>query len=154
VSARNAALVEIIEPGLAALGYELVHTEFVGSGGGGDATLRVFIDAPDGITVDDCAAASRHLGVVLDAEDPIPGQYNLEISSPGVDRPLSKPEHFQRFAGERVRVQLYAHHLGRRKFLGMMTEADEQGIVVEVDGEPYELAYDQIDKARLEPEFD
>lgn len=140
---------KIVEPGLAALGYELVDVDYFS---GGDATLRVYIDAEDGITVDDCASASRHISTVLDAEDPIAGQYNLEVSSPGIERPLVKPEHYAKFVGERVRVKLYSHHMGRRKFLGEMTEVDENGIVIDVDGEPYELTFDQIEKARLQPD--
>lgn len=145
------ALTDIVEPAAAAVGYELVDLEFVSHEG--EPILRIYIDGPEGITVDDCAKASRHIGVVLDAEDPISGNYYLEVSSPGIERPLVKPAHFEQFKGERVRVQLYTHHMGRKRFLGQMTDVDDNGIVIDVDGEPYELTFDQIEKARLQPEY-
>ena len=93
--------------------------------------------------MDDCEQVSRNVSAYLDVEDPISGQYTLEVSSPGIDRPLVKPEHFQRFVGERVKVKLMSHHMGRKRFTGQLVAAqdqddDEAGIVVEVDGEPIE----------------
>jgi len=139
------ALWSILEPGVQASGFEIVELEFAGSA----AVLRVFIDGPEGIGVDDCARVSRQLSTILDVEDPIAGNYTLEVSSPGIDRPLVKPEHFVEAIGETVRVQTSLHHLGRRRFLGRLSEAGADSIVVEVDGEAYELDYQQIEKAKL-----
>ena len=142
---------KLLDPTVDALGYELVHLEF--STAGGDSILRVYIDAPGGIRVDDCEAVSRHLSAVLDAEDALHSAYLLEVSSPGLDRPLVKPEHFRRFAGSRAKIVLNAGVRGRRRFTGELREAGERGVVIEVDGERYELAYDDIDTARLAPVF-
>ncbi len=86
-------LIELLEPTIESMGYELVHMEFSGS------TLRLYIDAPGGIEVDDCAQVSRQVSAIMDVEDPLKNAYNLEVSSPGLDRPLVKPAHFQRFTG-------------------------------------------------------
>src|SRR4030042_5683453 len=92
-----ASLRVLLEPAVAALGFELVDTEF--SGSGRQAVLRIYIDKPDGVTVDDCALVSRQVSAILDVEDPITGQYMLEVSSPGLDRPMVKRADFQRFGG-------------------------------------------------------
>lgn len=147
-----AALREILEPPTEALGYELVHLEV--SGRGRDSILRLYIDAPGGIQLEDCELVSRQLGTVLDVEDPIHVGYTLEVSSPGLDRPLVKPDHFRRFLGSRVKVNMHGYIMGRRRFTGILREADEDRAVVEVDGEPYELPYDEMDSARLVPEFE
>ena len=139
----------LLEPPVDALGYELLHLEF--SSEGGNHVLRVYIDAPGGIRVDDCAAVSRQLSAVLDVEDVLPSAYALEVSSPGLDRPLVKPEHFRRFAGSRARVVLRTPMDGRRRFSGQLLEAGEGCVVMQVDGERYELAYDDMETARLEP---
>lgn len=139
------ALWTILEPGVASLGFEIVELEF----GGSAATLRLFIDGPDGVTIDDCARVSRQVSAILDVADPIAGNYTLEVSSPGIDRPLVKPEHFVAAVGETVRVETSVHHMGRRRFLGHLAEAGDLSIVVEVDGEAYELEYQQIDRAKL-----
>ena len=91
---------------------------------------------------------------VMDVEDPVKNAYTLEVSSPGMDRPLVKPEHFQRFKGEKARIMMHTHVLGRRKFLGVLMEADADQVVMEADGEIYELPYVLMDSARLEPVFD
>ncbi len=134
-----------------ALGYELLHLEF--SAVGGNRVLRVYIDAPGGIGVDDCEAVSRQLSAVLEVEDALPPACALEVSSPGLDRPLVKPEHFRRFAGSRAKIVLNAPLGGRRRFTGELLEAGEGCVVLEVDGERYELAYDDMDTARLDPVF-
>lgn len=139
------ALWSILEPGVAALGFEIVELEF----GGSSAVLRIFIDSPNGVGVEDCATVSRQVSAILDVEDPIAGNYTLEVSSPGVDRLLVKPEHYADVVGETVRVETAVHHLGRRNFLGTLSEAGDEGIVVEVDGEAYELSYQQINRAKL-----
>lgn len=145
----------LLEPLVEDLGYELILVELTG---GGSRVLRLYIDAPGGVLLEDCEEVSRSVGAYLDVEDPISGNYNLEVSSPGVDRPLVKPGHFQRFTGQRVKIRVAQHHMGRRRFTGLLVEADdaeasEAGIVVDVDGEQYEFAYREIDNARLDPDL-
>ncbi len=141
---------KLLEPLVEDLGYELVLVELAGSG---QRTLRLFVDAPGGIMLDDCETVSRNVSALLDVDDPIAGKYVLEVSSPGLERPLVRIEHFQRFVGERVKVRLLRHHLGRKRFTGTLSEADDDGIVVEVDGEAYEITYSDIESAKLAPEF-
>jgi ribosome maturation factor RimP len=148
---RLTKLRALLEPPVEALGYELLHLEFAGNKGG---TLRLYIDAPGGIEVDDCESVSRQVSMVLDVEDPVEDSYTLEVSSPGLDRPLVKPDHFRRFAGEKVRIVMHTHVLGRRRFTGLLVEADEMKAEVEVDGESYTLPYDQMESARIEPVFE
>jgi len=142
----------LLEPSVTALGYELVAVELIGSGA--DRTLRVYIDGPQGITVEDCAKVSRQVSAVLDVEDPISGSYMLEVSSPGLDRPLVRAGDFQRFRGSLVKVKAREAVLGRKNFTGVLSEAGADSIVVEVDGEPYELALANIERARLVPDLD
>ena len=149
MSASIEKLIELLEPTVEDLGYELVHLEFGSQGR--DRVLRIYIDAPGGIQVDDCATVSRQLSVVLDVEDPVSQGYLLEVSSPGLDRPLAKPAHFKQFVGQPVRVVMHGHVLGRRRLMGPLIEALDHLAVVEVDGEEYELEYADMESARLEP---
>jgi ribosome maturation factor RimP len=138
---------QLLEPAIERLGYELVDLEVrLGSGNG---LVRVFIDKPDGIDLDDCEKVSLAVSALLDVEDPVPGNYNLEVSSPGLDRKLTKPAHFQRFAGETVKVQMRFPIEGRRRFRGTLVSSDDENIVVEVDGESHSLPLKTIDTARL-----
>ena len=145
----NATLTELIEPAIEQLGYELADLEL--KLGGRDGVVRVFIDKPEGVELTDCAIVSRQLSAILDVEDPLPGHYTLEVSSPGLDRRLTKPEHFRRFAGETVKVKLRFPIDGRRNFHGALRTADDEKIEVEVDGESYSLQMDTIESARLVP---
>lgn len=140
----------LLEPSVESLGYELLQIEFAGSNRG---ILRLYIDAPGGIEVDDCESVSRQVSLILDVEDPLQYAYTLEVSSPGLDRPLVKPEHFRRFQSELVRIVMHTHVLGRRRFTGHIVEVDDHQVVLEVDGESYTLPYDQMDSARVEPDF-
>ena len=149
--ANTVRLRNMLEPAAEAVGYELVDVEIAGRGA--NAVLRVYIDAPGGITVDDCAEASRQISTVLDLEDPIAGQYALEVSSPGLDRPLVKLEHFERVVGQKVKVTMRGYHMGRRRFNGTLTGVTDQVAHVDVDGEVYDLPFDDMDRARLDPEF-
>lgn len=142
-------LLELIEPTVERLGYELSDLEV--RLGGRDGVLRLFIDHPDGIGLDDCEKVSLAVSALLDVEDPIPGHYNLEVSSPGLDRKLTKVEHFQRFTGETVKVRMHFPIAGRRRFRGKLLASDAQNIVVEVDGEAHTLPVATIDTARLVP---
>lgn len=141
----------LLEPAVEDLGYELVHIE-LGSQDR-ETILRLYIDAPGGIQVDDCESVSRQVSALLDVEDPVTGGYRLEVSSPGLDRPLVKPDHFKQFVGDQARIVMTAHVLGRRRFTGHMVEASDESVVIEVDGESYELPYNDMESARLEPVF-
>ena len=135
-------------------GFELVLAEFFDD----SRILRLYIDRLDseGVTIDDCTTVSRLVSDSLDAEgfsDQIRGRYNLEVSSPGLDRPLAKPEHFQRYVGEIVKATSHVAVLGRKRFQGELVGANEDGCTIEVDGEAYDLTFDNIAKARLVPQF-
>jgi len=140
---------KLLEPSIERLGYEL--TDLEARLGGKSGVVRVFIDQPDGITLDDCEKVSLAVSALLDVEDPLPGHYNLEVSSPGLDRKLTKVEHFQRFAGETVKVQTRFPIAGRKRFRGTLVSSNDENIVVEVDGEPHSLPMATIDTARLVP---
>lgn len=145
-------LQDLLEPGAAALGYEVLDVEM--TGGPGQGVLRVYIDGPNGISVDDCAAASGQFSAILDVEDPIPGQYTLEVSSPGLDRPLTRVRHFQAVVGREVRVKTDAAVAGRRRFRGPLQGVDDEGLDVLVDGETYRIPLSVVAKARLVPDYD
>jgi len=135
--------------GVAALGFELVDAEL--SGGRHRRTLRVYIDGPQGITVDNCAAVSRQLSAILDVEDPIPGGYTLEVSSPGLDRPLVTPADFRRYQGAVIKVRLLNALDGRRNFTGRLLDTTSDAVVIEVDDERFNLPLTAIERARLVP---
>jgi len=139
----------LLEPTVERLGYELMDLELKLHGRGG--VVRLFIDHPDGVSLEDCEKVSHAVSALLDVEDPLPGQYNLEVSSPGLDRKLTKPEHFQRFTGETVKVQMRFPIAGRRRFRGKLVSSDDENIVVDVDGKPHTLPMATIDTARLVP---
>ncbi len=144
-------LTRMLEPTIERLGYELTDLEV--KLGGKHGLLRVFIDKPDGIGLDDCEKVSLAVSAMLDVEDPLPGQYNLEVSSPGLDRKLTKVEHFHRFTGEIVKVSMRFPIEGRRRFRGTLVSVGDENIVVEVDGEAHTLPMATIDTARLVPEM-
>ena len=140
----------LLEPSIERLGYELTDLEVRLSGNGG--LVRLTIDKPEGIDLDDCEKVSHAASALLDVEDPLPGNYSLEVSSPGLDRKLTKVEHFQRFAGETLKVTMRFPIAGRRRFRGVLVSSDDESIVVEVDGESHGLPLGMIDTARLVPE--
>ena len=137
----------LVEPLLARLGFELVELEF--GPGHGRSLLRLFIDAPAGVGLDDCARVSREVAALLDVEDPIPMAYTLEVSSPGFDRLLRTQAHFGRFVGARVFVELKEPRAGRRRYTGTLLTVDEGGIALEVDREQVAMTFAEIGKARL-----
>jgi ribosome maturation factor RimP len=147
----RADLRKLLEPGVSALGFELVEVEVAGSRH--NATLRVYIDSPRGVNVDDCARVSRQLSALLDVEDPLPGHYTLEVSSPGLDRPLVKPEDFKRFVGESIKVKMHEPLQGRKNFSGKLVDVAADHVAVEVDKEVFNLAFDAMERARLVPRF-
>lgn len=138
----------VVEP----MGYELVGVEHL-QRGQANAILRVYIDHEKGITLDDCSAVSHQLSGVLDVDDPLPGSYDLEVSSPGLDRPLFDPAHFERFRGQRARVRLAVKLQGRRNFEGVLAGIEDAKVMLEVDGEIRELPLDLVESARLVPDL-
>lgn len=145
----------VLEPVLVRDGYELVEVEWVR--GGGRFTLRVFIDKPGGVNIDDCQAVSHVVEPILDVEDFIEPAYDLEVSSPGLDRPLRTPEHFGRHAGQRVHVKAYGPVPGtaegssaRKNWTGTLRGYEGGAVLVDVDGVLHRIPHDQIAKAHLE----
>jgi len=140
-------VVSVVEPVVSGLGYELVGAEFGQAENG--QTLRVYIDKPEGIVMDDCAAVSRQLNAVLDVEDVIKSAYLLEVSSPGVDRPLFTDAQFSQQLGEQVRIRMAEAVNGRRNFKGALVAVENACAVVEVDGIDYELPIIDVEQAHL-----
>jgi len=149
---RNEALTELLAPVVADMGLECLGVEY--SPSHGNSLVRVYIDAPDrAVTVDDCEAVSRQVSATLDVHDPVQGRYTLEVSSPGLDRPLYTPAHFARFVGSAAKIELALPLNGRRRFQGPIVAADESRIVIEQDGTEVALAPGNIHKARLVAEL-
>jgi len=146
-------LTKLIEPVVTGLGYELLGIEYISQGR--HSVLRLYIDSEQGIGLGDCEQVSRQVSGVMDVEEPLTGQYVLEVSSPGLDRPLFKAEHYLSHIGQTVRIRLRRPLDGQRKFHGVLAEADEQGILLRCadDGRETRLAYDEIEKANLEPDL-
>ena len=144
-------LSQLLGPIVAGRGVELWELEFANRPGGG--LLRLYIDSPNGISVEDCERVSRAVSEVLDEQDPIPGEYTLEVSSPGLDRVLRTRDHFARFKGEQVRVEMREAIAGRKRFLGQLLEVGEREITLLVDGAQVNLPIDEIHKARLVPQM-
>ena len=140
-------LVALIEPAVTALGFELVGVEQMSQGR--HSLLRIYIDHENGINVDDCGHVSHQVSAVLDVEDPIRGEYTLEVSSPGLERPLFTLEHYARFADNQAEIRMHAPIAGRRKFKGRIVGVDGDEVVIEMDDEELRLAFDNIDKAHL-----
>ena len=142
-------LIALIEPPLAAMGFELADLDVhLGRRG----LLRLFIDREQGVTLDDCERVSGQLGAWLDVEDPLPGSYVLEVSSPGFDRRLRTQQHFARFAGERVKVDLKDAREGRRRLTGKLVGTETGLVLIDVDGEVWRVALNDIAMARLAPQ--
>jgi ribosome maturation factor RimP len=142
----------LLEPAIEALGYQLAGVEYR-SGGPGGALLRVYIDSEGGITADDCERVSYQVSGLLDVNDPIAGHYTLEVSSPGLDRLLFRREDYERFAGSLVKLRMAVPQEGRRKYQGRLLRLEGGNVVVDQDGEEVTLALDQIEQARLVPEY-
>jgi ribosome maturation factor RimP len=153
MASASDSLVEMVRGAVESIGFELVGVEYQSQGRGG-SLLRVYIDHAKGIGVEDCTAVSHQISGVLDVEDPIKENYNLEVSSPGLDRPLFFAKDFERFAGSKVHIRLRVKLLDRRRFEGVLNGMQDDDVLVVVDGEEFALPLDLIDKARLVPEFD
>lgn len=145
-------LTQLLQPLIEDLGYEFVGIEHHSNPK--NPVVTIYIDRPEGIAIEDCETVSREVAALLDVEDPIPGHYNLEVSSPGLDRPLFTWEQFQRFVGEDVAVTLFAPLEGRRKFKGRILGASDGLVTVEQDGAEVELEMANVAKARLVPDYD
>ena len=145
-------ITKLVQPLVEELGYEFVGLEH--SSNPKNAVLRIYIDKENGIDLDDCGAVSREIAAMLDVEDPISGHYTLEISSPGVDRPLFTPEQIERFTGKEVKVTLFAPEDGRRRFKGRILTVRDQMIHMDIDGEEIALDFTNFAKARLVPDYD
>ena len=149
---RASDLWSLIEPLVEGMGYEVVDIEFRPHPKNG--LLRVYIDHERGIQLEDCEQVSRQISAMLDVEDPIPGHFNLEISSPGLDRPLRKEEDFERFAGEVVKIKMGMPNIeGQRNFTGKLLGLKDNEVLVEIDGEVHHLQLGGIEKAHIVPQF-
>jgi len=137
----------VVEPVLDEMGFELVDVEYVGAGG--RRVLRLYMDRPGGVTLDDCARVSREIGVLIDVKDLIPERYVLEVSSPGLNRRLKKEKDFVWAMGKKVKVRMKSSMEGRRNFTGRLTGWKEGTIVVEVDQQETTLPMKGIDKANV-----
>ena len=136
-----------LEPAVNEAGVELWELEYNARGGGG--LLRIYIDSPEGISVEDCARVSHAVSAVLDERDPIQSEYTLEVSSPGLDRVLRRREHFVRFTGEAVKIETSVPIGGRRRFSGQLTRVADQELVMQVDGREVSIPLAAVHKARL-----
>lgn len=145
-------LTEMLQPAVEALEFELLGVEFIRAGN--HSTLRIYIDHEDGITVDNCADVSRQASAILDVEDPISTEYNLEVSSPGVDRPLFIAKHYEQVLNETVSVKLNVPQDGRRNFKGTLVEVEGDMINIEVDNQVFSILIDNVAKAHLVARFD
>ncbi len=146
-----AKLQELLGPVVTAMGYELLGVELHPRPGG--ALLRVYIDKEDGVDLDDCQRVSHQLSGILDVEDPISGRYTLEVSSPGLDRPLFTAQHFARFTGHQVRVHLAAPLHGRKTLTARLRGMRDNCVVLEHEGQELLAPLTEVVKARLIPEF-
>ncbi len=137
-----------LEPELAGLGFDLIEVEF--GRHGSSSLLRLFIDRPEGVTLDDCSAASRVASALLDRSDPISAEYMLEVSSPGFERPLRRVKDFEKFVGEAVKVKTSTAVEGRKKFSGRLTGISDGMIAIESDGETYRIHLENVKQANLD----
>ena len=146
----------LLDPIVERDGYELVEVEWLREGPGW--VLRLYVDRPGGVTIDHCQDVSRTVETVLDVEDFIEPAYSLEVSSPGVERPLRKPEHFRQFAGERAQVKSFgpvdAGHGPRKAWTGVLRGFQDGAVEIEVDGALHRIPLDRVAKAHLQYDFE
>lgn len=153
MSGKLKQLEDILRPVVEGLGYEYWGIEFRSQGY--QSLLRVFIDdTENGIGIEDCEKVSRQVSGVMDVEDPIKTEYTLEVSSPGMDRPLFQPEQYQAYVGHQVQIRLRMAFDGRRKFQGLIKAVEGDDVVVVVDDHEYLLPFDSIEKAQIVPVFE
>ena len=143
---------ELLQPLVEDLGYEFIGIEY--NPNPKHSVLRIYIDHENGVGIQDCETVSRETAALLDVKDPIRSHYNLEVSSPGLDRPLFTPAHYSEFTGYEVQINMYAPQDGRRKFSGPILSAGESSVNIEQDGSEVTLEYDNIAKAKLIPDYE
>ncbi len=143
---------ELLQPLVEDLGYEFVGLEY--NNNPKHSVLRIYIDHDNGVGIEDCETVSRETAALLDVKDPIRSHYNLEVSSPGLDRPLFTPAHYKEFTGREVQINLFAPQNGRRKYSGPILSADESSVNIEQDGVEVTLDFDNIIKAKLIPDYE
>ena len=149
MATKDQQITDMLETTIEALGFTLWGVEYLSQGR--HSLVRIYIDAPNGITVDDCATVSEQVGGVFDVEDPITGEYTLEVSSPGMDRLLFKLEQYPGYVGEIVELRLRGAFEGRRKFKGVLQGIEGEDVVIQVDDHEYLLPHSAIEKARIQP---
>jgi len=159
VTDKASQIVTLLAPTVAALGLELWGAEYLP--GSGNALLRLYIDVDEAsaaqgrvVGIEDCEAVSREVSALLDVEDPISGHYTLEVSSPGLDRPLFTAQQFARFAGEAAKLTLRVPQDGRRRVQGKITSVADGAVSLDVDGNALVIEMDNIDKAKLVPDWE
>jgi ribosome maturation factor RimP len=140
-------LIQLLSPTIDDMGYELWGCEYLSQGK--HSLLRIYIDKSDGIGIEDCQAVSKQVSALLDVEDPIPGNYSLEISSPGNPRPLFSLSQYQRYIGHAVQVKTFKPVNGKRKLLGTIISTSESTVVLDINSEHQELLFSNIVKANL-----
>jgi len=148
VGSKSQQIMELLEPTVTAMGYELWGAEYLSQGR--HSVVRVYIDNPAGITVDDCAAVSEQVSGVMDVEDPITGEYTLEVSSPGMDRVLFTLAQYQNYVGETLDLRLRSPYEGRRKYKGTLKGIEGEDVVVQVDDHEFLLPHGTIERARVQ----
>ena len=158
MSIKSEQIVSLLEPIVISIGYEFVGLEYISQGR--HSILRIYIDNPEGVTVDDCALVSRQVGAVLDVEDPVSGEYSLEVSSPGMNRPLFKLEHYEQFIGEEAKLKTFrpqhGEHIGKgqRKFRGFITSIEGNNIFFEIEKDQIvSIPFNEIETANLVAKF-
>lgn len=149
---RAKVLIELLEPVVESLGCELWGLEHH-AGGRRRSLVRLYIDKENGVGLEDCEKVSRQVSSVLDVEDPIRGEYTLEVSSPGMDRPLYTLAQYQQYAGEQVKIRLRVPFESRRVFTGLLTGIEGDEVKILVDDHEYLLPIESIDKANVVPNF-
>jgi ribosome maturation factor RimP len=152
MASKQEVLEEMIAPIVLSLGCEFWGLEYLTQGR--YTTLRIYIDSPHGVSIDQCEKVSRQVSAVMDVEDPIQGEYTLEVSSPGMDRPLYKAAQYARYVGELVSLRLRIARDGRRRFKGKILKVENNEVLIVVDEKECLFAIDAIDKANIEPSFD
>jgi len=151
MTGRAEEIRDMLAPTVEALGFELLGVEHAPSTG--HSLLRLYIDAEKGIGIEDCEAVSREVSALLDVEDPIPGEYSLEVSSPGIDRPLFGAAQFARFVGEQAKLSLRIPQEGRRRLQGRIARVEGGTVFIAEEKAEYAVAEANIEKARLVPDF-
>ena len=145
------SLQDLLRPGVEALGFELVGIDFQPREK--NSLVRLYIDSEQGISLENCEAVSRQVSGILEVDDPISGRYTLEVSSPGLDRPLFEIAHFKKFIGKKSRIKMIVDVDGRKNFTGIIQSVSDTGVTLLVDDSEFELVFDDIKSARLVPEY-